>query len=607
MSAFTPSPPPPPPTPPPPSVAQTEALNEYSALVPTVMMMTCVVVSYLIQRYNVGAIQPSGAALLIGCVTGGIARVSEAHQAGGAAARVEVFKFSPQAFFYGLLPIIIYSAGLNLKRRDFFADFFTIALFAFIGTVISSFVFGLTTFLLVEVGIIAKSHLGSNPLLESLLYGTLISSTDPVATLSVFADVHAPPLLYNLVFGESVLNDAVAVVLFRTLSQFYEEEFTVHTFWKVIGQFMGVSIGSILIGTACALACALLLKKLGLAQAPPNVAASYNGTAYTFALLLISGYFSYVLAENVGMSGIMSIFFTGIGNAHYSYHNVGAEAQIAVFKSFEAAAFLSETFVFAYLGLQVATFDHLWDTGIILTGIPLAMLSRAVNIFPLSRLANLLRETPIPPNVQMMHAACGLRGAVAYALAVNMPSTRPNEEGSRAVGTGTLVICLVSTLVLGGGTLPLLKYLGLHDPNESEGMVRATGEPASGSTAHDGLGFMNPSPRARAVRARALADGHPLWHISLALRMKARLFEFWEDFETNVMKPTFGGEAMLEGTYGEWMPVARDLEPHYPSTSPPYDSTMTEDSTIELAAVRRESSAKDLERVDLRDGPKSDD
>jgi hypothetical protein len=244
----------------------------------------------------------------------------------------------------------------------------------------------------------------------------------------------------------------------------------------------------------------------------------------------------------------MSIFFTGIGNAHYSYHNVGEEAQIAVFKSFEAAAFLSETFVFAYLGMQVATFDHLWDFGILLTGIPLAMAARAVNIFPLSRLANTLRETPIPPNVQVMHAACGLRGAVAYALAVNMPSTRPGEQGSRAVETGTLVICLVSTLVLGGATLPLMKHLGLYDSNNREGMASS----AMSSTAHDGLGFINPSPRARAVRARALADGHPVWYISLALRVKARLFEWWEDLENNFMKPTFGGAPTAVAA---WSPV----------------------------------------------------
>lgn len=69
----------------------------------------------------------------------------------------------------------------------------------------------------------------------------------------------------------------------------------------------------------------LLLKILGLVEVLLNVVVLYNGTAYTFALLFISGYFSYVLAENVGMSGIMSIFFMGIGNVYYLYYNVGEE------------------------------------------------------------------------------------------------------------------------------------------------------------------------------------------------------------------------------------------------------------------------------------------
>merc|ERR1712159_100964 len=123
--------------------SEEEALDKYSAMVPTVLLMLSVVASYLIQRHDVRTIRPSGAALLIGIFAGFLALATAEKDSS-----VEVFQFSPQAFFYGLLPIIIYSAGLNLKRRDFFADFFTILLFAFVGTVISSFVFGLSTFAL---------------------------------------------------------------------------------------------------------------------------------------------------------------------------------------------------------------------------------------------------------------------------------------------------------------------------------------------------------------------------------------------------------------------------------------------------------------------------
>lgn len=215
--------------------------------------------------------------------------------------------------------------------------------------------------------------------------------------------------------------------------------------------------------------------------------------------------------------------------------------------------------------------------------------ARIVNIFPLSRLANILRETPIPPNVQMMHAACGLRGAVAYALAVNMPSTRAGEHGSRAVETGTLVICLVSTLVLGGATLPLMKHLGLYNAEDREGLANS----AMSATAHDGLGFINPSPRARAVRARALADGHPIWYIGLALRAKARLFEWWEDFENDFMKPTFGGAVIGNA----WAVVDTEV----------VDDDADRGAEVELTPIPCEERGKDEESGPLRTGPASDD
>ena len=186
---------PPMPPPPMPSHSEEEALDKYSAKVPTVLLMLSVVASYLIQRHDVRTIQCS--ALLIGIfAVSALATAEKDRQRGG------VSVFSAQAFFYGLLPIIIYSAGLNLKRRDFFADFFTILLFAFVGTVISSFVFG-------HVGVRVggdwdhlEQALGVESVVGvSVVQRTLISSTDPVATLSVFADVSAPPLLCNLVLA----------------------------------------------------------------------------------------------------------------------------------------------------------------------------------------------------------------------------------------------------------------------------------------------------------------------------------------------------------------------------------------------------------------------
>ncbi len=82
----------------------------------------------------------------------------------------------------------------------------------------------------------------------TLFAGALISATDPVATLSIFSDMDVPPVLYNLVFGESVLNDATAIVLFRTLEEFYETPLFWGTVPLIFWRFFVIATGSIVIG-----------------------------------------------------------------------------------------------------------------------------------------------------------------------------------------------------------------------------------------------------------------------------------------------------------------------------------------------------------------------
>ena len=99
--------------------------------------------------------------------------------------------------------------------------------------------------------------------MEALLFGALISAVDPVATLSIMGspELNCDPLLYSLVFGESVLNDAVAIVLFRTFYNYYEEgaELDQSKIPVALFEFLFVTIGSILMGVATGLICSYLI------------------------------------------------------------------------------------------------------------------------------------------------------------------------------------------------------------------------------------------------------------------------------------------------------------------------------------------------------------
>jgi sodium/hydrogen exchanger 8 len=133
-------------------------------------------------------------------------------------------------FFFILLPPIIFESGYNLHKGNFFQNIGSILVFAIFGTVISAFIMGSGIYILGKVivneflisilstlnnfNIQNKIHLTySLNARESFAFGSLVSAVDPVATLAIFNALDIDPVLYMLVFGESILNDAVAIVL----------------------------------------------------------------------------------------------------------------------------------------------------------------------------------------------------------------------------------------------------------------------------------------------------------------------------------------------------------------------------------------------------------
>ncbi|KAL4436987.1 hypothetical protein ABPG75_004126 [Micractinium tetrahymenae] len=419
------------------------------------LLIVALLTAYLIQRRRFRWLPPSSSAMLLGIFAGAVSRL---------AGLEKPLRFSPGAFFYALLPPIVFQAGFAMKKRQFFANSGAILMFAILGTFISALVFGLTTYLLVLIRIVRRSHLAGSPFVECLAYGSAISSIDPVATLAVLADVEVPPILYNLVFGESVLNDAVAIVLFRSMADFSNRPFGFTTLPAVLLRFCILLLGSLLIGVGVALACAFVLKRL---QGADNSDIP-NSASYEIAVVVMGSYLAYLVAEVAGMSGIVALFFSGIIHSHYTYYSASPGSQVSLRHFTEFAAFVCEMCVFAYLGLQVATMQHAFDFGLFFTGIPLAVASRACNIGLCSRIINTWREHPLPLNLQKMLLAVGLRGAVAYGLVINLPrSDCPGETGVPAIETAALLIVVVTTLGLGSATGPLLRHWELEGKDDA--------------------------------------------------------------------------------------------------------------------------------------------
>jgi solute carrier family 9 (sodium/hydrogen exchanger), member 8 len=431
-----------------------EALLGLGLSVFSATLALCILASYAMMQWRFSFIPDCIAYVLLGAAVGTAIRVF------GSSATLSMSLPNEEQFFIFILPPIMFEAGYSLSKRDFFKEAGSICMFAIPGTMISAVVFG--------IGIYCTGMLGASytfSLWEAMTFGALLSAVDPVATIAVFSALKVNKPLHFLVFGESVLNDAVAIVLYRTFSKLIGSASTV--WWVVVADFFRIFVGSAVIGALSAVCASLVLKHTSLYRTP----------SLEMSFFLLMAYFPYFLCDGLHMSGIMGILANGVVLAHYAHHNLSKITQISAQQSFRTLSFLAETFVFVFLGSALTTFDHSWHGLTVMWGIILTLVSRFANIYPLSRLVNRWRVQKISNKNQLIMWFSGLRGAVAFALSLNFPSSNGSDETRRAVISTTLAIVLFTVIVLGGGIMPLLRLLRVESAEDeaSAAAAEATG------------------------------------------------------------------------------------------------------------------------------------
>lgn len=196
--------------------------------------------------------------------------------------------FSPTAFFLVLLPPIIFESGYNLHKGNFFQNIGSILVFAIFGTAISAFVIGAGIYLLGLAQVAYKLSF-----VESFAFGSLISAVDPVATVAIFHALDVDPVLNMLVFGESILNDAISIVLTTSVLESNNATTTSEAIILGLNRFCLMFFASAGIGVVFALISALLLKHVDLRKNP----------SLEFGIMLVFTYAPYVLAEGIQLSG----------------------------------------------------------------------------------------------------------------------------------------------------------------------------------------------------------------------------------------------------------------------------------------------------------------
>ncbi|XP_003740917.1 sodium/hydrogen exchanger 6 [Galendromus occidentalis] len=435
--------------------------------------------------------------------------------------------FDPEIFFNIILPPIIFNAGYSLKRKFFFRNLGTIMTYAFFGTTISCFVTGSVLYIFV----LALPHLQFT-FNNCLYFGAIISATDPVTVLAIFHDLQVDVNLYALVFGESILNDAVAIGLVSAITS-YEDvsnkatEFELAAALKAFSNFFYIFACSFLIGSSTGCVTALITKFTKLCDFP----------LLESCLFLLMSYSSFLVAEALELTGIVAVLFCGICQAHYTYNNLSVESRQRTKQLFELMNFVAENFIFSYIGVSMFTYKkHHWDLFFIVAAFISIAAGRAMLVYPLTFLLNLGRTNKIPMAFQHVIFFSGLRGAMAFALAIR------NTLGLQrhVMLTTTSFTVIVSVIVCGGSISTLLRWLNIP----------------VGSEDHD-QELLNITQQQRAQSELRSPTGEPL----KTPYEKAWLVRKWYNFDVRFMKPflTHSRPTLIETLPSCCMPLAHLL------------------------------------------------
>ncbi|XP_042312022.1 sodium/hydrogen exchanger 2-like [Sceloporus undulatus] len=358
-------------------------------------------------------------------------------------------------FFLYLLPPIVLDAGYFMPTRLFFENFGTIFWYAVVGTLWNSFGIGISLFAICQVEAFGLTDI---TLLQSLLFGSLISAVDPVAVLAVFENIHVNEQLYILVFGESLLNDAVTVVLYNLFKSFCQmRTIEVIDIFAGIANFFVVGIGGVLIGIILGFVAAFT-------------------TRYTHKIRVIEplfvflySYLAYITAEMFHLSGIMAITACAMTMNKYVEENVSQKSYTTIKYFMKMLSSVSETLIFIFMGVSTVGKNHEWNWAFVCFTLLFCLIWRALGVFALTQIINVFRTIPITFKDQFIIAYGGLRGAICFSLVFLLPSAVFPRK--KLFITAAIVVIFFTVFIQGITIRPLVEFLDVKRANKKQPAV----------------------------------------------------------------------------------------------------------------------------------------
>ncbi|XP_052851494.1 sodium/hydrogen exchanger 3 isoform X14 [Drosophila gunungcola] len=366
---------------------------------------------------------------------------------------VAVSPLTPNTFFFYMLPPIILDAGYFMPNRLFFDNLGTILLMAVVGTIFNIATIGGSLYACGRMGIYGE---GETPnLMDVFLFASLISAVDPVAVLAVFEEIHVNEILYIVVFGESLLNDAVTVVMYHMMESYNEiglDKIIAQDIASGVGSFFVVALGGTAIGIIWGFLTGLVTRFTDHVRVIEPI------------FIFVMAYLAYLNAEIFHMSGILAITFCGITMKNYVESNISQKSHTTVKYALKMLSSSAETIIFMFLGVATVNNMHVWNTWFVVLTIAFCSVFRVIGVILLSALANRFRLHKLSRVDQFVMSYGGLRGAVAFALVLLVDE---NVVKQKNMFVTTTIAVIYFTVFLQGITIkPLVKILNVKRANK---------------------------------------------------------------------------------------------------------------------------------------------
>lgn len=319
---------------------------------------------------------------------------------------INALELSPDLVFYIFLPMLIFEGAYNIRFLDLVSSLKTISVLSIVSLVLSAFFIGGALFYVLP-------YLGmSIPFLTLLLFGSLISATDPIAALAIFRETGAPKRLRVLLEGESLLNDGTALIFFQVvMGVMGAGALTAGVLIAGFLQFWFLTIGGIIFGLAMGFLFAKIIERV------------HNLETVEITMTLILAHITFIFAERfIHVSGVISLVAAGMVMGNYGRYKVSPGVREFMEHFWQYAAFLANSLIFLLIGLSIRGVSFAEFAPPIIVALTVVLLARFFSVYAVVPFTNrFAREETVPFSWQFVLSWGGLRGALPLAIVLLLP------------------------------------------------------------------------------------------------------------------------------------------------------------------------------------------